>query len=392
MRLEVLREEYRRDLFDDFLPFMDRHVVDHELGGFLCNADRNGTRLSTEKDSWYEGRGIWVYSFLYSRFTHDPKHLEIARKAVEFILGIRPPGDDPRWPRKFTREGRTLVADGEIYGALFIAEGLAEYARAAGEPKYRDIAKGIVLDCIRTYDQPDYPVDTRAYLGEGAPPFPGARPLGVSMLLVRLATQMLAACADGDLERVADRALEAIIKRHHNPAFHLMNELLNHDLSFPENEYANLVATGHAIETLWMVMDEALRRSDRELFDRAAGRFRRHLEVAWDDVYGGVFHCARDIERNEWFLDKVLWAQEEALIGCLMLVEHAGDDWAREWFDRIFRYVQDRYPLSRYHLPLWITAADRKVTFVPHYHRIENYHHPRHLMLNLLAIERMIKV
>ena len=34
LSLKSLRDQYRRDLYDDFLPFMDRYVIDHELGGF----------------------------------------------------------------------------------------------------------------------------------------------------------------------------------------------------------------------------------------------------------------------------------------------------------------------------------------------------------------------
>jgi N-acylglucosamine 2-epimerase len=384
-----IREQYRRDLFDDFLPFMDRFVVDHELGGFLCDADRDGRRLGTDKDSWYEGRGIWVYSFLYRKFTHDPRHLEIARKTAESVLRIRPK-EDARWPRRFTRTGETLALDEEIYGSLFVAEGLAEFADAAGEPGCWDTAKEIMLSCIAVYDRPDYGVNTRHYLGDDAPPFPGARVQGAAMVLLRLATQMLRMGPDPELESITDRSLEAIMERHYNPAFDLNNEFLNHDYTLPQGYYAQFAYTGHTIETMWMVMDEALRRGDGDLFDRAASRFRRHLEVAWDDVYGGVLKGLRNVDRNDWLLDKVLWPQEEALIGCLMMVEHRQDPWAREMFHRIYTHVGERYRLDRYGLPLWITSADRKVTFEPHYNRIENYHHPRHLMLNLLALERIL--
>jgi len=37
MKATELIEQYRKDLFDDFLPFMNRFVVDFELGGFCCN-------------------------------------------------------------------------------------------------------------------------------------------------------------------------------------------------------------------------------------------------------------------------------------------------------------------------------------------------------------------
>jgi len=56
----------------------------------------------------------------------------------------------------------------------------------------------------------------------------------------------------------------------------------------------------------------------------------------------------------------------------------------------MFDYVQANYPLKRYGFPLWISASDRKVTFERHATRVENFHHPRHLMLNLLSLERMM--
>jgi N-acylglucosamine 2-epimerase len=40
---------------------------------------------------------------------------------------------------------------------------------------------------------------------------------------------------------------------------------------------------------------------------------------------------------------------------------------------------------------LWQVIGDRQVTLDPQMTRAENYHQPRFLMLNLLAIERMIK-
>ncbi|HEX7294328.1 MAG TPA: hypothetical protein VF251_01165, partial [Pyrinomonadaceae bacterium] len=65
LRLKQLRDQYRRDLFTDFLPFMEKYVIDPEFGGFRCNTDHLGNRVNENKLSWFEGRGTWVYSFLY---------------------------------------------------------------------------------------------------------------------------------------------------------------------------------------------------------------------------------------------------------------------------------------------------------------------------------------
>jgi N-acylglucosamine 2-epimerase len=391
--LDELRELYRHDLFDDYLPFVDRHVFDHDRGGFMCEVELDGRLLSTNKSSWFDGRGLWVYAFLYNHFGRDPRHLEIARKTADFLLKHRPSASDALWPKTYTRDGQALMsADGEIYGDLFIAEGLAEYARATGESRYFDLARDLVLKCVRLYDRPDYrPVIGQTYLGREARPFPGARILGAWMVLLRACTQMLEQKPDADLESIARRSTDAIMSAHFNPDFELINELLNHDLSRPDNEYAQLVYTGHCVEVLWMVLREARRRGDTVLFDLAAARYRRHLAVAWDDVFGGVFRNLQHVERNVWLTDKVLWAQEEVLIGTLLLVE-AGVAWAAEEFARMHRYVRATYPLAGRGLPIWMYAGNRRMeyaSFLAMPRRWENYHHPRHLMLNLLALDRL---
>ena len=393
--LRELRDQYRKDLFTDFLPFMDKYVIDHELGGFMCNADHTGTRVNENKLSWFEGRGIWVYSFLYNNLAREAKYLEVARRSVEFTLKIKPPNNE-LWPKELTRDGKAITsADGEIYGDLFIAEGLAEFSKATGERRYWDLAREILFKCLAMYDRPDYrPTIGQTYLGPTAKPFPGARIQGVWMVLIRLVTQMLEMRADPELEKVATRCVEAITKHHYNPEFELINELVNHDLSRPADEYAQLVYTGHCIENLWMLLYEAVRRRDQKLFEQLSLWFKRHVEVAWDDVYGGVFRNLRDVEKNVWIVDKVLWAQEEVLIGSMFIYERTRAEWAREMFDKTYRYVREKYPLNRRGSPIWIYASDRKVSyeaFAKMPKRIENFHHPRHLMLNLLSIERILK-
>src|SRR5688500_20329218 len=74
--LRALHDQYRSDLFTDFLPFMEKYVIDTEFGGFLCNTDPLGKRLDNNKLSWFEGRGTWVDSFLRS---------EESRGGIEWI-------------------------------------------------------------------------------------------------------------------------------------------------------------------------------------------------------------------------------------------------------------------------------------------------------------------
>ncbi len=386
--LEELRELYRYDLFDDFLAFVEKHVVDPEYGGFMCNTDRAGKNITTQKATWYEGRGIWVYSYLFNNLAKEDRYLDIARKSVEFIVP-RLPEDGGLWPGAFSREGVPLNSRAsDIYGGLFVANGLAEYAKASGEDKYRTLAKEIIVSHLAMYDSPDYSYPVS--YGPNLPIIPAPRVLGHWMVLLRLSTQMLETAPAPDLERIADRSIEALLDYHYNPEFGLLNEVIHHDLSRPTNGLEQFCYIGHAIETLWMVMFEAKRRNDPQLYKRAAEMFRRHVEIAWDDVHGGFFRSIDHVENNTWQTDKVLWLQEEVLVGTLFMIEHDGDEWARRWFDKTYRYVREKYPLEPHGYSLWILSADRKVTFVEKATRVGNFHHPRHLMINLLSLDRLI--
>ncbi len=387
--LVELREEHRYWLYEDYLPFLDKYVIDSEYGGFMCNTDRDGTNLNKDKRTWFEGRGIWVASYFNNKVEKNPHQVEIARKSVEFILKHNPTGPE-LMPVGYTREGKPLKNEPDpiFYGDMFVANGFQEYSEASGEEKYWDTAKTIVKKCLDIYD------NRKGYGSMPAtdtlPAVESPRMLGHWFVLLRCTTQMLEKRDDPELKAINDRCIEAIMDRHHNPAYDLINEYINHDMSRIDNDRGQVVV-GHAPETLWMVLFEAVRRKDKTLFDRAAASLKRHIEVMWDDVYGGLFTSLNHVDRNEWSTGKALWLQEEILIGTLCIIEHTGAEWAKEWFSRMYTYVMDKYPLKQYGYPLWIIYADRKVTFEEHTNRVGNFHHPRQLMTNMKALDRMIE-
>jgi N-acylglucosamine 2-epimerase len=393
--LEELRDELRYWLFEDYIPFHDKYVVDHEYGGFTLRVGWNGPTVSYEKSARYFGRGIWTYSFLYNKVDSNPKHYEAAKKAVDLIMKHKPAGD-ALWPNGYSRDGKVTAGPPDrIYEDLFIANGLAEFSKSKGNERYWDEAKEIMLKCVRIYDKPGYmEAGFSDYFGKEAAPVPGgSRILGHWFCLLNQCTSMLEVRPDKEVEALADRCVEAILDKHYNRDFDLINEVLDHDFGRKDERLAQFVYTGHAIETLWMVLYEAVRRKDKALFDRTAAAFKRHCDVAWDDVYGGLFRSLNDVDKNVWFVDKVGWLQQEGLIGSMCLIEHTGDPWARNFFAKLHDWVMDKFPLKKYGYPLWIDGSDRKVTFNKGdgTRRAENFHYPRYLMLNLLALERMIK-
>lgn len=282
-----LHERLKDELFKRFLPAMEELCIDHEYGGFMCDADiLNRKMLTTNKKTWYQGRGIWVYSFLFNNFDRNPRYLEIAKDAIDFILPLKP-ADDNFWTDLHSREGTPISGPGDIYGNLFVAEGLAEYSIASGDPQYLKLAKDIIFHCLERYDRSDY-IYNISY-APGNPEIKGPRVLGHWMIFLSLSSQILNQENDPAFERLADRCINAILEKHMNSEFMILNEVINHDLTLPDNEYAQFVVIGHGIETLAFVMAEAIRRNDKALFKRSSEAFRRHVEVAADKLYGGYF-------------------------------------------------------------------------------------------------------
>lgn len=380
-------KEYQTLLWEEYLPFLEQNIVDTTYGGFTCHATWKGELLNTHKRTWFDGRGIWVYSYLFTHFGRTTKYLDIAARTVDLLLSIYP-GEGHQWPWSYDEKGQDLQErKPDIYGNLFVAEGLTAYAVAIDDDAYWHFAKKLLLEAVTWYDSPTY--DFKPHYESAQSSFEAPRVLGHWMILMRVSTQLLEQKADDDILAVVNRCIDALLNHHYRPKFKLMVEYLDHDLQALPDPWDEFVYIGHGIETAWMIMDEANRRGDQKLYDRAKALFKRHLEVAWDPVYGGVFHECHHISQHRWLLDKVLWAQEEVLVGLMLIISTSGDEWAQEWFERAFAYTQSRFSLKPHGIPLWNIGGNRQVDFEGPGYRIENYHHPRHLMLNLQRMSNL---
>jgi mannose/cellobiose epimerase-like protein (N-acyl-D-glucosamine 2-epimerase family) len=212
-----------------------------------------------------------------------------------------------------------------------------------------------------------------------------------------IATQFLRRWNDDRVLAIADEALEAILVRHHNQETGLNMEHLD------EPGYC---VFGHSIECFWMAMEEAVRRNDMALWERCADRIRRHLEAGWDQVFGGLA-CGIRVDRPcfQWPVDrpvgtgvelsaqgevnynKYFWAVNEVLIATLNVYLRTGWEWSLHYL-QLARAAAERFSLRARGFPLYVLFTDRRFSFQPLQQRQDNYHLPRQLMLNLLALDR----
>jgi len=409
MSLAELRQELYDRLFQVLLPFWDKHGIDHENGGIICSLDFDGTRVNTEKMLWFQGRAIWVYSFLYNHFGKNPQYLEVARKTREFVLKYALQKDG-WWAEELSQEGKVLRPfSGDTEGMYFIAEGLQEYAVASGDDPSREIAFALFKKLFRYFNSPDfrYRGADFQYLWNSQR---AVRPQGLWFLNLCLATQMLARWNDAEIAEIADQSVDAIMNKHYRPDIGLNTEMLYSDFSRPDEE-AVKSRLGHSIEALWMVMDEATRRQDDVLWKTCVERIHHHLDVGWDHIYGGLVQWINvDHPCYEWPVEtppgthlelhfkgeyeymKSLWALNEVLVATLEVFRRTGAAWAASYFDLAYQTINEKFSQKGRGYPAgYILFADRRITPQPHVGRQDNYHPLRQLMLNILTLDEMIR-
>ncbi len=397
--LDSLRSDFQRDL-DEYVGFFLSHGIDLDRGGFMCSLDHDGTLVDTNKFHWFQGRGVWIFSHLYLHFDKNPRYLEVARKSCDFMLRYFPQDKEKmRWATVVARDGTVVQGfDNDPFGCYFGIEGMFELAAAAGDEKLFADALELYLRHYKFVRDPE-----RLFLTHPA----GTRGFNMEMADLEIATQVLRRRDIPDVRRIADDCLAAIMDRFYDPELKLFNELLgaNLDRLPAQRSQGN---PGHGIEVMWMVMDEAGRRGDPALFDRAAERVLDLLEIGWDHIHGGVVYginvgqgcfdwpavkpagmTVEFRERGEFNYVKSHWSVAEVLIATLMVYERRGAEWAERYFSRAKAVNDKKLSLRPHGYPLHLLFTDRVFTYQPHTMRKDNYHYLRALMHCLAILDRL---
>ena len=398
--LGVIRGDFRKDL-DEYVGFFLSHGIDFERGGFMCSLDHDGTLVDTNKFHWFQGRGVWSFSHLYLHFDQNPRYLEVARKTCDFMLRYFPEDKEKmRWATVVARDGTVVQGySNDPFGCYFGIEGMFELSAAAGDEKLFAQALDLYLRHYRFVRDPGHVFMTH---------LPGTRGFNMEMADLEIATQVLRRRDIPEVRRIADDCLAAIMDRFYDPELKLFNELLDSGLDrIPgQRTQAN---PGHGVEVMWMVMDEALRRGDSALFDRARDRVLDLLEIGWDHIYGGMVFginvgqgcfewpvqkpvgmTVEFRERGEVSYVKSQWSVSEVLIATLMAYERRPDEWAARYFRQAKTVNDTKLSLRPHGYPLHLLFTDRVFTYQPHTMRKDNYHYLRALMHGLAILDRLM--
>jgi len=313
---------YRDGLLHDTLPFWFPRCVDPEHGGYFSSFDQDGSLLQSDKAVWLQGRIVWLLSTLCNTVERRADWLAWAKSGVDF-LNRHCFDTDGQMFFLMTREGRPLRKRRYVFSESFAVIALAQYGKAAQEPRYIQQALELFKRMVRTVDTPGaLPPKTN----------PEVRPmkgLALPMILTVTAQELRKVVDDPFCTQVIDRSIADIERDFMKPEFKCLLETVGPRGECYDTFDGRMVNPGHSIEAGWFILEEArLRKNDPRLLQLGLTIVDWAFEIGWDAEYGGLYYFrdAKGLPCSEYWHDmKFWWPHNEAIIANLLAWQLTGD-------------------------------------------------------------------
>lgn len=344
MDLKNLAQQYKAELLNNVVPFWEKNSKDEQSGGYFTCLDRQGNVFDTDKFIWLQGRQVWMFSTLYNNVEQRPEWLEMAEHGAKFLQTYGHDGD-LNWYFSLTREGKPLVEPYNIFSDCFATMAFGQLFKATGNEIYGDIAKNTFENILNRSDNPK---------GKFNKSVSGTRPLkgfSLPMIMCNLSLEIEHLLPNELVDNTIQTVLHEVMEVFYQKESGLILENVNPDGSFSDSFEGRLLNPGHAIESMWFIMDLSVRLKRPELAQQAVEIMLRTLKYGWDEQYGGIFYFldvkGHPTQQLEWD-QKLWWVHIETLISLIKGYALTGNPECLEWFEKVHHYTWSHFADPEY--------------------------------------------
>jgi N-acylglucosamine 2-epimerase len=341
---KILAEQYRNELLQKVVPFWEKYSKDEKFGGYFTCLDRQGNVFDTDKFIWLQGREVWMFATLYNKVEQRPEWLEMALHGAEFLKKYGHDGN-LNWYFSLTREGKPLIEPYNIFSDCFATMAFGQLYQATGNEEYGAIAKKTFDNILKRSTNPK---------GRFSKAVPETRPLkgfSLPMILCNLSLEIEHLLPKDLVDETIETCINEVMEIFYQPDYGLILENVHPDGSFSDSFEGRLLNPGHAIESMWFIMDLSVRLKRPELTEKAVELMLRTLKYGWDEQYGGIFYFL-DIkgyppQQLEWD-QKLWWVHVETLISLIKGYSLTGNPECLEWFEKVHDYTWSHFADPEY--------------------------------------------
>ncbi len=340
MSLRELSEFHKKYLMETYIPNWNRGL-DLKYGGF-ANALNPGQEPNFEKKGMYfQGRGVWMFSYLYNNITHDKNHLEAALRGRDFLIKSAM-NEDYSWNSFVSRDGtKKLTVPLDHYGDIYMVQGLTELYKATKDERDLEIAIKTAHSVMQRLVSPSYQhVDAHTKALE-----PGTRRLASWQHFLGALNPLLKVKRDPAIENIARYCVRVMCEDHWQPGEGIFLEILDdrfRPYSFDAENWGdykpNAISGWHSIQASWMVMEEALRVGHYPTYRKGFDMGISTLEKTYLDGYGVKEGMTINTYKSN-SLDGITYpwgALDDVLSFCITALEHSHEPAAIDYYNKCF--------------------------------------------------------
>ena len=346
--------QYKNELLESVVPFWMNHSKDNVSGGYFTCLNRRGEVFDTDKFMWLQGREVWLFSMLYNKVEQKQEWLDMALHGAEFMkkYGMDAQGN---WYFSLTREGKPLIQPYNIFSDCFAAMAFSELYKATGIEEHKQIALNTFANIQNRQDNPKG-IYTKA--------FPGTRPLksfSLPMILCNLSLIMEDILGTEQVNKTIQPLIKEVMEVFYDNESGLILENVTPEGHFSDSFEGRLLNPGHSNESMWFMMDLAVRNNDKALIDKCLEILLRTTEKGWDKKHGGIFYFldlkGHPVQQLEWD-QKLWWVHIETLISMAKAYRLTGNEACKNWFETIHEYTWNHFKDPEY--PEWFGYLNRE--------------------------------
>ncbi len=248
--------------------------------------------------------------------------------------------DNGNWYFSLSAEGKPLVQPYNIFSDCFATMAFAALDKASSNDRYKKIATDTFENIIKRQHN---------WKGVYNKVYPGTRNLknfSLPMILCNLSLELEHILGSEKVDEFIPAVIKEVMDVFYQPDLGLILENVYEDGSFCDSFEGRLINPGHAVESMWFMMDLAHRLNDSTLLEKACNIMLNTLEYGWDKEYGGIFYFldvkGHPPQQLEWD-QKLWWVHVEALVALAKGYAYTKNDKCMEWFEKIHTYTWNNF-------------------------------------------------
>ncbi|MCU4174214.1 AGE family epimerase/isomerase [Carboxylicivirga sp. N1Y90] len=334
-KIDSYIKQYSNELFQKVIPFWMNHSKDEVYGGYFTCLSRDGQVYDTDKFIWLQAREVWQFAKLYNTVEPKQEWLDMALHGAEF-LQKHGKDEDGNWYFSLNQNGEPLVQPYNIFSDCFATMAFGQLYKATGHENYATLAKDTFYSIIKRQNNPK---------GTYNKIVPGTRELknfALPMILSNLAMEIETLLPKAFITETLDKVIHEVMDVFYLEDQGLILENVSPDGQFVDCFEGRLLNPGHAIESMWFMMDLGKKLKRPELIEKAVKITLDTLEYGWDKEHGGIFYFmdlkGHPNQQLEWD-QKLWWVHLETLVALLKGYQHTGNVACWEWFTKVHDYA-----------------------------------------------------